>query len=261
MKKKVAIISAVRKKNPMTEVFEERLRRALDRAGVVNEYKTFCVVSERSDFNFDDVLVHNNNPLGRKWNSLSEHVHRSYDPDYWIKLDDDDLISSSLIEIIDHKINQGYMLIGLTDLYFYSINPRRSKYGHCGYWGGYKARSILGPARTCSDRLFSIAGWRPWDDDIKSGLDKSFKVNTNASYNGDTTAKISLRNSKTYCVDIKTVGNINGIGGFDIDLTEPQKLLSSFMDKDEVERVRAYREHIDKEYFNRCAEEPNISYK
>jgi len=123
--------------------------------------------------------------------------------------------------------------------------------------GGHKVKTILGPARTCSDSLFSATGWRPWDDDIKSGLDKSFKTNTNTLNNGDMTAKISLKSSGTYCVDIKTAGNINGIGGFDIDLIEPQKLLSSFMDEDEVERIRSYREYTDKEYFNRYATDPN----
>jgi hypothetical protein len=252
---KVAILSACNRRTLVTEIFEERIGRAIKEANLTNKYSTHLVTSQAGSYKVDDVIFHPNQPLGGKWNALAKHVGSTYSPDYVMKLDSDDLVSSSLLEYIDHKINQGYDLIGLKDLYFYSLNYRRSKYGVCGYWLR-PSSFIIGPARTCSARLFAENNWSPWETNISSGLDGSFRANTAGMYSNDRVTRFSLLKTNTYCLDIKEDGNINGIGNFNIEEIEPNELMGRFMGGDEIEAVNELKRQTDKLYKKKWKRNP-----
>jgi hypothetical protein len=235
--KKVAILSACVGLTDIVRVFEERLHRAIAGADTINSFITCMVATERDKHKVDDVLFYKNSPLGEKWNVLCEYVGKVHNPDYIMILGSDDMISSSMLELIDHKINQGYEFIAFNDIYFYSLNPKRIKFSECGYWAGRGANRALGPGRVCCKGLLDEVKWRPWGGTINSGLDGSFWKNIRGYVNEEKKTILSLRATSTYCVDIKTIGNINGIGNLELQSEDPVLLLSKFMDSDEVERI------------------------
>jgi len=245
--KRIAILTAIHNRPEITDIFIERTKRAIRRANTVNEY-LFCAVASNDivtpklkDYSLELITYTQNKPLGRKWNLGMQDVGNYISPDYVIILGSDDLISHSFLELVDHKINQGYELISFNDLYFYNLNRRRIKFNVCGYWAGRRKGFALGVGRVCGRRILDAINWAPWGETKDSGLDGSFVKRTKEFWNPTTTTLLFLKEHGAYCMDIKTEGNISGIGNFDIEEIDPRKLMSRFMDDDEIERVFEYK--------------------
>jgi len=245
---RIAILTAIHNRIELTEIFIERTKRAIEEANTTNEYVLCSVISidSKKPKNLDGrqmlITYTDNDPLGKKWNAGMRHARTYADPDYVMILGSDDLISSSLLELIDHKINQGYEFISFKDLYFYSLNRKRVKFGECGYWDGRGQNRSLGPARVCHRRILEKINWAPWGETKNSGLDGSFIKNIKDYIPEKKKILLSLKETNTYCLDIKTEGNINGIGNFELEPIKPEVLMSKFMDKDEIEAVLRYKE-------------------
>lgn len=242
--KTIAILTAIHNRREIAEIYANRLNRAICNANVTNKYVPYAVLTIHESIPKDmedySITWAYNEPLGRKWNIGMQDVANYVSPDYVMILGSDDLISSSFLEHIDHKINQGYELIGIRDLYFYSLNPRRIKYGECGYWAG--RGKLLGVGRTVHRRLLEKVDWAPWGETKNSGLDGSMLKNIRPYLDEGKMTTFTLKETGTYCLDIKTEGNINGIGNFDIEPMPPEELMGRFMDKDEIEAVIKYRD-------------------
>ena len=187
-----------------------------------------------------DYYEHPNRPLGAKANYAAECA-KSYDPDYLIFLDADDMISNSLMIEYLKKMNEGYDVIGVRDTYFYSLNPKRVKYGVFGHWG-YDYRGIkdknLGVAKCLSRSMLEKIDWKPFNERVNSGLDGTMRARV-GKYR-PRIAGIEVRKNNLFCVDIKTYGNLNGIGNFDLLELDP-KLMYNYLPPEEVEAINSLK--------------------
>lgn len=250
--KTVNIITAVHDRESMTDMFFYRLIRSIGNAKTTNRFIPVAVVTPKQESvcidHGVDYLSYQNRPLGAKWNALVSYTQYKYYPDYIMILGSDDFISSSYLEYIDDKINQGYDLINPMDIYYYSLNWKRRYYGECGYYGG-KER-ILGVGRTVSRKILDDIKWKPWDDDINNGMDRCFaqKMSWGKPYR---VHRFYLRDTSTYILDIKSDGNIGGIGAYNIEPISPSQLLPLIMKSDEIKRLNSYKSFTDEKYYDK----------
>ena len=183
-----------------------------------------------------DYHEHPNRPLGEKANYTAD-LCKDYDPDYVIFLDADDIISNSLFNAYIDAMKEGYDVIGCRDTYFYSLNPKRIKYGVFGHWG-YEYRGIenknLGIAKCLSRSMLEKIEWKPFNSRVNSGLDGTMRARVSKYH--PRIKYIDVRKNNLFCIDIKTLGNLNGIGNFDLDVLDPETMYN-YLPRQEVDAI------------------------
>lgn len=116
-----------------------------------------------------------NQPLSQKFNALFEAT-KFYDPDLVILVGSDDLVSHEIIRWYIRNIRRDHKnLVGLKDLYFYSIKEDSTVYfpGYNALGSKHSPRSI-GAGRCFSRHILEVMDFKPWQKErVNRGLDSS----------------------------------------------------------------------------------------
>jgi len=120
-------------------------------------------------------LEYPNQPLSQKFNALFEAT-KPHDPDLVILTGSDDLISPEIVQYYINNVKPTHTnLVGLKDLYFYSISQDQTL-----YFGGYNslgyknAPRSIGAGRCFSREVLERMDFRPWQaEKLNRGLDSS----------------------------------------------------------------------------------------
>jgi hypothetical protein len=126
------------------------------------------------------------NSLSNKWNVGIQQL-KNYDYKYLLMLGSDDIISTNLICRLSKKIDEGYDMAGVADIFFFDIITR-----DLYYWGGYDGKrkgESIGAGRIYSSKLIRKLEYQLWTNGLKRGLDLDI-------YN-------KLKNKKKYCSKIQ----------------------------------------------------------
>jgi hypothetical protein len=107
-----------------------------------------------------------NHPATAKWNRGIKYL-RSLDLDYYIILGSDDIISNDLLVSLVKAMGEGYDLIGISTIYFYSAEGKRK--GHLKKL--YSHKQVLGVARTISKRVVDAVVGDLWSRPSSWGMD------------------------------------------------------------------------------------------
>lgn len=157
-----------------------------------------------------------------------------HDPDYVMVLDSDDIISDSFFDLYLEYMKKGIDVIGVRDLYFWSLHTRRSRFNVFGYYPGRGTR-ITGLGKTMSKNILDKLHWCPFNRRVNSGLDGTMLAKTRKK--GASKVSLIQKEHDIFGIDIKRGGNINGIGNFDIKEMDPYQTLKRYLPKDEVEAI------------------------
>lgn len=214
----------------------------------------------------DDIVEENgfyyyqyrNKPLGEKANYTAVCASL-YDPDYVVFLDSDDIICSALMHLYVDAMREGYDWIGVKDTYFYGLNDKRSKFDVFGYWPGYgHPNRTTGVAKCLSKAMLEKVDWRPFNRRVNSGLDGTMRGKVSRYRPRKKT--ISIRDTKTFCCDIKSRGNLNGIGNYklvnkidqkssiplkyQLEIADPIETMLKHIPELEVDYIMTFRDEI-----------------
>lgn len=150
-----------------------------------------------------EYLETENSPLSNKANATTLAA-KKHEPDFVICLGSDDIITPNLFSLYAEKMKEGFEFIGLRDFYFLNWAT-----GECKYWGGYEGKregKTIGAGRAISFEVIEQMGWQPWGPDIDSKLDNSMDIKLRSI--GPRACVLSLKETGTFAVDIKTENNI-----------------------------------------------------
>lgn len=115
-----------------------------------------------------------NVPLSQKFNLLFSETEK-YDFDFVILIGSDDLISEEIINFYSKNVEHATPnLIGLTDLYFHSLEKNKTI-----YFTGYNAinTKLIGAGRCFSRTVLEMCKFRLWRHEVLNrGLDTSSSI-------------------------------------------------------------------------------------
>ena len=226
---RIGIISALWRRPALTEIFLIQLRR------LSNLYNIPSVVAiSEGDcrvlcdkWGVSSYVVVDNEPLGNKFNAAMERMGEGYNPDYVMVLGSDNFINDAYIQHLQHICNiSRWDLISSTDLYFMSLDYERIKFGQLGY---YNFGKRVGPGRCYSREVLEKVNWRPWTNAKETGLDRNSYFYTKDASPEMLERAYSIKDSGGFIIDIKTPGNINGIGNFGLKLYDREATLTSYL--------------------------------
>ena len=80
--------------------------------------------------------------------------------------------------------------------------------------------------------------WKPFNDRVNSGLDGTMRARV-GKYR-PRIAGIEVRKNNFFCVDIKTQGNLNGIGNFDLLELDPN-MMYNHLPPEEVNAIKSLK--------------------
>jgi len=171
-----------------------------------------------------------------------------HDPDYVMVLDSDDIISDTFYEVFLDHMEQGYDVIGVRDLYFWSLHHKRSSFNVFGYYPGRGTR-ITGVAKTMSADVLRQLDWMPFNRRVNSGLDGTMLARTRKK--GASMVSLIQKDYDMFGIDIKSGGNINGIGNFKIDRMAPEATLRKYLPDNEVDDIMRFAQKVYKQKWGR----------
>ena len=169
-----------------------------------------------------------------------------HNPDYVMVLDSDDIISDSFFEMFLEQMKLGIDVIGVRDLYFWSLHTKRSAFNVFGYYQGRGTR-ITGVGKTMSRNILEKVDWCPFNRKVNSGLDGTMLAKTRKR--GATKVSLIQKEHDVFGIDIKSGGNINGIGNFPVVKMNPEKTLRKYLPEWEVEQIMGFAEKNWKERY------------
>jgi len=161
------------------------------------------ISKEIAEHNGYDYIECSNVPLNRKHNAGARHA-RKYDPDVFINMNSDTIISAEYFRAIDAEAR---MVMGLRDLWFLDIYKRQ-----LGYWLGYDRehrRGVpVGTGRCFSREILKKCGWEPWKQEMS--LNHNLDGNCRAKLTNLGIGFVSRRMSEIGCfaMDVKSDVNI-----------------------------------------------------
>ena len=247
---KVAIVTYMHRKWDLFELHANCVKRLAERYDaipiVVNSIEYPCPeLVKKYGFEYHEHI--NKKPqeywLGTKAN-YAVICASCHNPDYVMVLDSDDIISDSFYELFLDHMKQGWDLIGVRDLYFWSLHTRRCRFNVFGYYRGRGTR-ITGLAKTMSKEILDKMDWRPFNRKNNSGLDGSMIAKVRKR--GGSRVSLVQRDNNVFGIDIKRGGNINGIGNFEIDKMNPQETLKKYLPRNEVDQIMEFAKNYWKE--------------
>ena len=168
-------------------------------------------------------ITQKNHPATAKFNTGIEYL-KTLDVDYSIITGSDDIMSTDLLKNLIKEMDNGYDLIGISDVWFYAADGQHEgKLRHLTTKG-----QLLGVARCISKNLIERTGLPLWNKEASWGMDG-----------------IALRNMQPHvksfkfvqgmCVDVKTKENLNKMTMWLSRLQtaeDPQKFYSMLSDEE-----------------------------
>lgn len=110
-------------------------------------------------------------PLGKKMNTGITDLLQQYEFDYLLKIDDDDVVASNLLEVYTPLIKANVPLFGVKQVYFLDASGRRAIY----FKYPYSVAKLLGCGKMISRQALEQTGWcaqfRPRSSHQVFGLD------------------------------------------------------------------------------------------
>lgn len=114
---------------------------------------------------------HQNNPVSQKFNAVFKAAEAT-NPDLVVLIGSDDLISPEVFRFYAATVKPTHpCLVGLKDLYFYSISE-----GQTLHFPGYgdPAPKTIGAGRCYSRHILNMLQWQPWgNEQLNRGLDSA----------------------------------------------------------------------------------------
>ena len=197
------------------------------------------VIEDHFGFNYYE---YKNRPLGEKAN-YAAICASTYDPDYVIFLDSDDIIDNNFMRAYINAMEEGYGVIGVRDLYFYGLHPKRGRFGKFGYWAGYgNPNRATGIAKCISSEVLKQVELCPFNKRVNSGLDGTMRART-GKYKPRKKV-ISIKDHDAFAIDIKTRGNINGFAGFPLQETDMLSTVKKYLPENEVNAILSLRDQV-----------------
>lgn len=268
---KIAIITPVWQRRSVTKIMLKGLNRLIKYRTDSFEVKPFFAVSEY----YDEKLIQQsgfeyiyaeNNPLGAKKNKLLNHVVRTYDFDYVMELNSDNVVSNEILDIYEPLMLEKVPLFCPDNVAFVDVNTGKTASWHTDFITGAARCMSRKAVEACSSKLIKMRvamaspdesyqgrKWMPvsiankW---ISEGLAKDlFKEEThcwtdsfNCGMDTDNTMRLKSLNIHNTLVkvpfgtvvDIKSETNIHSISEFkQLDLT-PSQLLKEIPEKKSI---------------------------
>ena len=228
------IITAMHGRPEITRAFCMAVQRIYKETGV----STLAIITRNDYENIKLCNTHGiawmesrNEPLGAKWNTAL-HYLKDVDLSNVIILGSDDIVSTSFI---DYQISKGDTdLSAMEDLWFWGLNKKRDGYKTFGHWTSNLCK-LLGVGRMVSREVLEKLDWKLWDDDLRSGLDRSALdrirgVTKNINY-------FNLKEEGLFAMDIKYGRNISSLAPSlrTTEFEDPMEVLMKHLPADEVE--------------------------
>jgi hypothetical protein len=176
MRKKILVVTAMYGRHDLTKIvlhYYAEIKRGF-------EMQLLCVGSEgeKSKSLAEecgwDYIEAKNNPVSQKFNALFKESEK-YDYDFMVLIGSDDLISPEIFQYYERTVTKETKhLLGLKDLYFYSIQNDEAV-----HFQGYPPPSpkTIGAGRVFSRWVMERMNFTPWNDEkVNRGLDSSCTV-------------------------------------------------------------------------------------
>lgn len=247
----LVIVTAIHNRYDMTKAFLHAMRRIEHDTGV----KTFASVSREDDACCDlcdeygiRYVRHANKPVGKKFNAAVRLAKEDH-PSHVMILGSDDIPSTSFIE---HSLSLKGDIIGILDMYFWGLNPRRAGFLRFGHW---PTKSLLGAGKILSKEVLDICDWAPWPDDANYGMDgKMMKRLSQRFMEHRFTAKTNKwRPIKegVFLVDIKYglhISSLSPIIRRGMTTEDEADVLPRYLPQDEIDYLMGLKEKVIKQY-------------
>jgi len=139
-----------------------------------------------------------NNPLGEKLNQVITYILETFEFDYLMNIDSDDLIHPQLFTIYDGFIRHKNPFFGISKVYFVNLKTKETMISTENCWCA---------GRFLSQGLLKRMKGKPYFDDDNRGLDQRSAAKVE-SVTGITQTLVDTKDFP-YVVDIKTIENLN----------------------------------------------------
>ncbi len=172
---KIIVLTAMHERHEMTEIFAmamSRLRKYFDietcAAVTIGDVENARICREH---NFSTVMT-KNNPVSNKFNSGMQLL-RDKDWTHVMILGSDDIPSNRFVEL--QMRHPGADFIGVRDMWFWGLNPKRAGFDTFTYWDAGSSR--IGAGRVISRRIVEACDYKLWPDGKNGGLDSGSVAN------------------------------------------------------------------------------------
>ena len=209
-KLKVAFVTGMWKRKEVFRIFAEGiilLQKKFPKIAIQcfiagSEGKQSEELAKSYNFNY---IEYPNQPLGKKFNAATQLAMR-WQPDYYMMLGSDDLISPALFQKYIEQMQKKIDYIYLIDSFFYDIRSKQT-----AYWGGYiqnwNKGHAAGIGRCLSAAVIQAMDGQPWligkyDNLLDTSMDIQLKKIKHSSYS------ISCGKSNCMALDIKSSVNM-----------------------------------------------------
>lgn len=239
IKKKIVFLSCSYKREDVSFLFRNSLLKLQNNFADKYDFMNIVVDSEESNkevfknhprFNYFD---YPNLPISDKW-AYGLHKLKDIDYDYVFMIGSDNTIDSKVFTKYSSLIDKGTDIIGITDMYAYSLEKDQ-----LFYYGGYPKTNrkrygeTIGLGRCLSKRLIEAMNYELWDRGINKGLDGSMTRRLSEmlsqTKNTFTQSKFAIKGIGIAC-DIKGGFNITNLDDFiaSTKLIEDEAMLAEY---------------------------------
>lgn len=221
-KKKIVFLSCSYKRENVSKMFKNSLLKLQDKFSDNYDFINIMIDSEgtnldvfSNEINFK-YFEYPNLPVSDKW-SYGIQKLKNIDFDYVFIIGSDNTIEDSVLEKYSNYIENGVDIIGMTDMYVYSLEKDQ-----LFYWGGYPKKhkrygETIGLGRCFSKKLIDSMNYDLWDSGLNRGLDGNMtrKIDSMLEKSDQkfTKAKFSIKGLGLAC-DIKGGFNISQLEDF-----------------------------------------------
>ncbi len=165
---KIGIVTANYGRPSILKLWCASIKRLNDTFGGIHA----IVTSETTDYDtcykygVEHITRKQNKPVSKKFN-ISMQAMAQYDMDYVMVLGSDDIMTNELFGEILKATEKGYDVIGIDEIFFYSLNRHMSP---CKLIKTTHKR-MLGVAKTIKADILEKVNYTPWHNDRNYGLD------------------------------------------------------------------------------------------
>lgn len=201
----------------ITELCYKSLKRSILSAPKELSFVVLIVASDEQDADLArkygfDVLMCENLPLGRKFNTGLEHALSTWNWDYLFQLNSDDLLSTDFWPIFTDFFTRKLYFFGVNKVYFYDSETKDMREFHYGAGCGIRfiRRDIVEKAGFVTKNNAEV--FELWTDYLNGGLDND-SSNTILSRAGKM-QHFAMSSPRPVVVDVKSAVNIHSFQEF-----------------------------------------------
>ncbi len=221
----ITILTAVWRRPEILRTF---LKNVIDLSEITN-IKCVCVCSEDGEAEICRqsgmrVVMCDNEPLGKKWNTGLKFIANNISTDYVMIMGSDDVMNAGLLNAMIRSANKGYDLIGIEDCYFFDSDNNQMYY--------YKGEGqLIGMCRMVRTYLLESLNWKLWQDQQPRGLDAV--SNARLCSEARKIKAITVTNTNRLAIDIKSKDSLSSITLYEhalkrVEITDGMKQLLGY---------------------------------